>query len=108
MNILDLLASEKSNVALAGLFGASAAAAMEWRGFLPTIRRIFVGGVTAYFLGPVGVPLFQWAGGLANVPLEPSASVGGFVMGVGGMTIVEFIVKVWHFRLREVEHDETN
>ncbi len=106
MNVWEMLATEKGQLALAGLAGATVSSIMEWRGALPTLRKIFVGATTAYFLGPIGVPLFQWAGGLADIPLEPSASVGGFVMGIGGMTIVEFIVKVWHFRLREVEHDK--
>ncbi|MAU21106.1 MAG: hypothetical protein CMH13_11305 [Martelella sp.] len=102
----DALTTEEGRLALAALAGSAVAAVMEWQGVLPAARRVAVGATAAYFLGPVGVPLFQWAGGLANIPLEPSASVGGFIMGVGGVTIVEFIIKVWHFRLREIDHDK--
>lgn len=104
MNIWEALSSDGGKLVLGGVFGSAVAGVFEWKGVLATIRKIFVGAVTAYYLGPIGVPLFQWAGGLAHIPMEPSTSVGGFVIGVGGMTIVEFLVKVWRFRLREMDH----
>lgn len=112
MNLFELFEGSKGNLLTAGFFGSAVAAIFEWRGVLPTLRKIAVGTITAYYLGPIGVPLFQWAGGMVNIPMEPSASVGGFVMGIGGMTIVELIVKIWRFRLhelpQEVNHDETD
>ena len=111
MNFWEMLSTENSKLAIAAVAGATVSSVFEWKGVLPTIRKIFIGAVTAFYLGPVGVPLFQWAGGLVNIPLEPSASVGGFVIGIGGMTIVELIVKIWRFRLHElpheVDHDKT-
>jgi hypothetical protein len=41
------------------------------------------------------MPLFAWAAGITNLPEEHMLPAGGFLVGVGGMFIVEFIIKVW-------------
>jgi hypothetical protein len=103
VTVWEWLASDKGQMALGGLFGSAVNTVMEWEGIVPGIRRLFVGAVTAYFLGPVGIPLFQWAGGSIALPTDQAASVGGFITGVSGVVIVEIIMKVWKSRRRELE-----
>jgi len=93
--------SGKGEMALAGIAGSAVSVVMEWTGVLSGIRRLFVGAVTAYFMAPVGLPLFQWSLSNIEVPSEQAAGVGGFILGIGGVIIVEIILKM--FRLRHAE-----
>ncbi len=109
MNIFEWLASEKGQLATAGIAGSAVSMVMEWNGFGAGARRLFVGAVTAYFLGPLGVPMFQWALGTFQVAGEQAAGVGGFIMGIGGVIIVEIILKAFRIRSHELgrrPHDE--
>jgi hypothetical protein len=101
VNIWDWLSSGKGEIALAGIAGSAVSVAMEWNGYLSGFRRLFVGAVAAYFMAPLGVPLFQWSLGHLEVPGEQAAGVGGFIMGIGGVIIIEIILKA--FRLRSAE-----
>lgn len=110
MSIYEWLTTPKGDLMLSGVAGSAVSVAMEWSGYAAGLRRLFVGAVTAYFMGPVGVPVFQWALGHIDVPDGQSAGVGGFIMGVAGVIIVEIMLKA--FRLRSAElgqgqrHDE--
>ncbi|MBO3760338.1 hypothetical protein [Ciceribacter sp. L1K22] len=98
----DWLASAKGEIALAGIAGSAVSVAMEWSGVGSGIRRLFIGGVTAYFLAPIGIPMFQWALGKITVQPEHAASVGGFIIGIGGVIIVEIILKAFRIRSAEI------
>ena len=88
MSFWDWLISGKGELALAGVAGSAVSVVMEWNGVVSGVRRLFVGAVAAYFLAPIGIPMFQWALGALEVPGEQSASVGGFIIGIGGVIIV--------------------
>lgn len=109
MSLYDWLTSSEGKVALAGIAGSAVSVAMEWTGVLSSVRKLFVGAVTAYYLSPIGMPMFQWALGSVNVPEEQSASVGGFIIGIGGIIIVEIILKAFRIRHAEIgrsRHDQ--
>lgn len=95
MSLWEFIQSKDWTLAFAGLAGASVSAVMEWEGWMPSARRIFVGFIAAWYLGPIGLPFFVWASNISNLPPEHAISVGGFLVGIGGMSIVEFIIKVW-------------
>lgn len=110
MSFWDWITSSEGKLALAGVAGSAVSVAMEWTGVLSSLRKLFVGAMAAYFLNPLGMPLFQWALGSLNVPEEQSASVGGFIIGVGGVVIIEIILKAFRIRHAEIgrsRHDET-
>ncbi|AAL49615.1 unknown [Sinorhizobium phage PBC5] len=102
MTFWDWINSGKGEALLAGFAGSAVSVAMEWNGVPSAVRRLFVGGVTAYYLSPLGVPLFQWALGQLEVGGEQAAGVGGFIIGVGGVIIVEIILKAFRIRSREL------
>lgn len=101
MSFWDWVSSDELKTAFAGIAGSAVSVAMEWNGIGSGLRRLFIGAVAAYFLAPIGVPLFQWALGHLSVPSEQSASVGGFIIGIGGVIICEIILKA--FRIRSAE-----
>lgn len=110
MSLWDWVTTSEGKLALAGVAGSAVSVAMEWTGVLSSLRKLFIGAVTAYYLSPLGMPLFQWALGSMSVPEEQSASVGGFIIGIGGIIIVEIILKAFRIRHAEIgrsRHDET-
>jgi hypothetical protein len=108
MSFWEYLLSGKAEAALAGIAGSAVSVAMEWTGFKSGIRRLFVGAVTAYFLAPVGLPLFKWGLGHIDVPPEQSVGVGGFILGIGGVIIVEIILKAFRIKRAELGSDRND
>ncbi len=108
MTFYEWMTSARGELTLAALAGSAVSAVFEWEGILPGIRRIFVGTVTAYFLGPVSIPLFQWVFGKIDVPPESASSVGGFFVGVVGMIIIEVMLKVMRHKRDELTKDQNN
>lgn len=107
MTLWEWIASGKGEMALAGAAGSAVSVVMEWTGILSGIRRFVVGTVTAFFMAPVGLPVFQWSLGHIDVPVEQAAGVGGFVLGIGGVIIVEIILKAFRIRSAELRsHDD--
>lgn len=94
----DWFGSDKGQLLIAGIAGAAVSAVMDWTTIRAATRRFIVGATTAYFMGPAGIPVFEWVFGKVNIPVEQSTSVGGFVMGVGGIVIVEIIMKTLRLR----------
>ena len=99
--IWNWLQSQRGENLVGGLLGAAVAAAMEYQGALPALRNIFVGTICALYLSPLALPLLSWALGSLAVPQENVAGVGGFIVGMVGIIIVEIILKA--FRLRRDE-----
>lgn len=105
----EWLQTTRGELLTAGAAGAAVSAIMDWENPIKATRAFLVGTVTAYFLGPVGVPVFEWVFGKVSIPVEQSTSVGGFVMGVGGIVIVEIIMKTLRIRkerLGDKDHAE--
>ncbi len=110
MSFWDWWNSAEAKLALAGIAGSAVSVAMEWTGWWASARKLFIGALTAYYLSPLGTKFFHFIFGPMSVAEEQSASVGGFITGIGGVIIVEIILKA--FRLRHAEigrrrHDET-
>lgn len=109
MSLWDWISTAKGEIALAGIAGSAVSVAMEWTGFVSGARRLFVGATAAYFMAPVGIPVFQWLLGRLDVPAEQSAGVGGFIIGIGGVIIVEIILKAYRLKRAELgakPHDQ--
>lgn len=98
MSFLEWIAGEKGQLLQAGLAGSAVSAAMEWTGFLPSIRKIVVGTLCALYLSPLAVPILGWALGIAQVPEENAAGVSGFLMGVTGIIVIEIVLKAFRYR----------
>lgn len=105
----DWFSSTRGEIAVAGLAGAAVSVAMEWTGWWSGIRKMMVGSLTAFFTAPLGVPLIQWSlGHVVTIPVEHSASAGGFIMGVGGVVIAEIILAAWKLRRNELRAERAD
>lgn len=98
MSISEWLSSPTGQLGIAGLVGSAVAAAMEWGGIVSASRRLFVGTASAVFLGPLAIPLLEWALGGINVPQDNAAGMGGFLMGVVGIVFIEIVMKAFNIK----------
>lgn len=111
MTLMEWLTSNKGELLLSGFAGSAVSVAMEFNGWRSSIRRLFIGGVTAYYLGPITIPLLQWAIGSLPIPVDAAniATLGGFVCGLCGIIINEIILKALRIRSAELKgHDDVN
>lgn len=97
--IMEWFQGESGKLLTAGLAGSAVSVAMEWTGWMPALRKIVVGSLCAMYLSPLAIPMLEWALGVINVPTENGATLGGFLMGVVGIVIIEIIVKAFRLRL---------
>lgn len=106
MNFLEQLTqSGRLEVAIAGVIGSAVHVVMEWNGVASGLRRLFVGAAAAFFMSPIGIPLFQMAFSAIDIPPEHAAGFGGFVTGVAGVIIIEiFLNTVKAFRREKRLH----
>lgn len=88
----DYYNDEKFLLFLVGLAGAAAVSALEWNGWKVTLRRLIVGCLCAVHLGTLAVPLFDYLLKPLGLDEWNSLPMGGFLMGVGGMTVLEIFV----------------
>lgn len=98
-SIVEWFQGESGKLLTAGLSGSAVSVAMEWTGVLPAIRKIVVGSLCAMYLSPLSIPMLEWGLGAINVPTENGATLGGFLMGVVGIVVIEIIVKAFRLRL---------
>jgi len=103
MTFWEWLDTARGEMAIAGIAGSAVAVIMEWEGWISSSRRFFVGAVSAFFLGPVGVPLVSWLFPKINVPVDHAVSVGGFVMGICGIVIIETLLTVLRIKKATME-----
>ena len=101
MTLWDWISGDEGARAIAGFAGASVSAALEWNGLWPATRRVFIGFLAAWYLGPLATPMLSWALGGLSIGENSPATASGFLMGVVGITAIEIVVRA--FRLRRDE-----
>lgn len=71
------------------------------------LSDVTVGAVLAVYLGPAAGSLLKPVLGVLPGDLDPSQAdrMGAFLVGVGGMVVVEIIMSAWQRRKREVQGD---
>ncbi len=77
-----------------------------------TIRRllsdVFIGAILAVYLGPFASKMLEPVFGVISLAPDQQERLGGFLMGVGGMVVVEIISSAWKRRKEDLERkDET-
>lgn len=111
MDWLGNLLASKGEVFAAGVIGSAVAGVFEWNGWLPFLRKVFVGSMSAVYLWPIAVPFLKW--GFISLQIENAdqgaSAMSAFLMGLLGMIIVEYIFALVRLRLkREVKKEESS
>lgn len=88
-------------LALAGFLGSVVSAVFDWKGWLPTARKITVGSICALYIGPAAAPV---AAKIA--PSVNALTLSGFVVGLCGLLIVEIILETIKHRFTPKGDDD--
>ncbi|QJD54336.1 hypothetical protein [Aminobacter phage Erebus] len=99
MNFWEWFASEKGELLTAATAGGIVSAAMDWTGFLPAVRKIVVGTISAYYLSPLAIPYVGWALDGISVPQDKALGMSGFIMGVLGIVVIDTIMRAAQIKL---------
>lgn len=95
---LEWIADKMPLAVAGGLGGLSRSLSAKRWSLREFFANITVGGIASVYFGPVGTavltPVISFA---VDDPIKREA-LGGFLVGIGGITIVQFIVTVWRIR----------
>lgn len=86
---------------MAAIAGSLVAVLLEWEGFGSNVRRFLAGATAAMYLGPVGVPFFQWVFSGINVPVTAAPTFGTFMMGVSSIVVLEVFTRTLKYWVRK-------
>lgn len=96
MVIWDFFILFKGEVVFVGVVGVVVFVVMEWMGWVVGFCKFLIGGIMVYYIVLIGVLIVEWMIGKFFVILELNlVGVGGFFMGIGGVVIVEIMLKVF-------------
>ena len=85
------------SVVLAGMAGGAVRWHYKKEALWTGIGSVVVGGICAKFLGPVAVALFTGATGASIT--DQSGTMGAFLMGLGGIAVLGFILDIFEGRM---------
>lgn len=106
MTFFEWFDTSKGQLILAGAAGSAVSTLMEYEGVKPTIRKSIVGVLCAAYLGPIGTPFLHTIFGVINVPPEHAFSAAGFIMGIGGVVIIEIVLKTLRLKRDRVSEGD--
>lgn len=100
-DFLAWLLGDKGQIAIAGVLGGLVrwlALRENWRDGLVSIA---VGGICSVYLGPLAYPIINPV--LSNIVVDPVArsNLAGFVVGIGGIGVVGFVMDLWRERRKQ-------
>lgn len=95
---LEWIADKMPLAVAGGLGGLSRSLSAERWSLREFFANITVGGIASVYFGPVGTavltPVISFA---VDDPIKREA-LGGFLVGIGGITLVQIIASAWRLR----------
>lgn len=97
MNLFDWITSSEGSRIAAGIAGGVVASAFNWEGPWLTFRKLIIGALMAYALGPTGVLLLEWALSKIGINRLPDNAewAAAFLIGAFSMMIIETVLRVF-------------
>lgn len=95
----EMIASDNVLVWAAGLAGAAAMAATDWRSPWRAAQHIFVGTLAAGFATPGLYPALSKIMEMASVPESSQPMSAGFITGAFAIYLFEFFKLFWRFKI---------
>jgi hypothetical protein len=97
---LSFLATASGKLMIAGALGGVVRWLTLREGWRDGLASIIVGGITAVFVGPAAHTILRPIVDLAGVEPDAANSLGGFLIGVGGILVSGFFIDLWRARSR--------
>ncbi len=101
MTIGELLSSDRIVPALAGIAGAAAMAATDWRSPWRLAQHVFVGTAMSAVATPVFAPAISRVLGLIAVDPSAHANASAFLVGAFGIYFFEFAREFWKAKAKD-------
>tara|TARA_R100001086_G_scaffold38844_2_gene17197 strand:- start:202 stop:525 length:324 start_codon:yes stop_codon:yes gene_type:complete len=102
MSLWDtLMDNGKTAAVLAGIAGAAAMAATDWRSPLRFAQHLFVGTVTAGVATPWAFPLISTVLSIFKVDQSAHEASAAFITGAFGIYALEYALAVWRRKFRK-------
>ena len=105
MTFWEFLSAEKPLAILAGLAGAAAMAATDWRTKWRLIQHIFVGTASASVATPLMAPAISTVLGFLRVDPAAHGNASAFLVGAFSIYLFEFILAFWHAKIASKKKD---
>ena len=91
----EILGPEITTAAIAGLAGAVVRIATLREKSWQAVGSLAVGGIMAIYAGPLALPLIESVVGALNINETSAAPLSGFLMGLGGISIAQMLLRIW-------------
>lgn len=98
MTFWDIISSEKVWTAAAGLAGAAAMAATDWRTPWRFMQHIFVGAAASAIATPVMFPAISALLGFIKVDSGSHGNAAAFITGAFAIYLFEYCLAFWRSR----------
>lgn len=99
MTIYEFLQQDKPIAVLAGLAGAAAMAATDWRSPWRLVQHIFVGTAASAIATPVFAPAIGKALGWLAVAPASHGNAAAFITGAFAIYILEYSLAFWKLKI---------
>lgn len=102
MSILELVSTvDKQLTVLAGIGGAAAMAATDWRNHWRFLQHVFVGSFVATGATPLFSPIITKFLGLVSIDVPQNSAASAFIVGAFGIYLFEYFLAVWRYQSRQ-------
>lgn len=95
MKILDMLTGSAAAIVVAGAAGGAVNWLTRRARWTDGLIQIFVGGICAYYLSPVAIPVLTPVLGNIVATSDQIERLSGFVIGLGGVSVSGFVMDIW-------------
>ena len=99
MTIIDFFQQDKPLAVLAGLAGAAAMAATDWRSPWRLVQHIFVGTSASAIATPVFAPAIGKVLGWLSVDPATHANAAAFITGAFAIYLLEYALAFWRLKI---------
>ena len=91
----EMIASDNVLVWAAGLAGAAAMAATDWRSPWRAVQHVFVGFTASLVATPALFPILSKMMNIVAVPVDSQQMSAGFMTGAFAIYLFEFFIAFW-------------
>ena len=95
------IAGAKGQAVIAGALGGVVRWLSVKEGWRQGLVSVVVGAICALYLGPLAVPALEPIIGTIVVDPASQAGFSGFVLGLGGVGVVGFVLDFWRAKRRK-------
>lgn len=106
MTVFELLQSDRPWQILAGVAGAAAMAATDWRTPLRLVQHIFVGTLCSAVATPWFAPAISKVLDIFPIQESMHQDAAAFITGAFAIYLLEFILAFWRAKIRGGNGDE--